>query len=132
MFDRLGLTLKVLREMSGMSQAALAQKARLGKSQLSKYESGRELPKLDSLARLLEALDTTALQLFYVHDLLEKARDPGDGTAAALLRQHAGGPLFAAEEASRYRHLFNEFLGLFEAAVRARVLDAVPGRSAGA
>jgi transcriptional regulator with XRE-family HTH domain len=123
MFDRLGLTLKVLREMSGQSQAALAQKARLGKSQLSKYESGRELPKLDSLARLLAALETTPLQLFYVHDLLEKSRDSRDGAAAALLRQHAGGPLFGADEASRYRHLFGELLGLFEAAVRSRVLD---------
>lgn len=132
MFERLGLTLKVLREMSGLSQAALAQKARLGKSQLSKYESGRELPKLDSLARLLEALETTPLQLFYIHDLLEKARDPRDGAAAALLRHPTGGPFFAAEEASRYRHLFSEFLGLFEAAVRARVLDGMPDRSVGA
>lgn len=123
MFDRLGLTLKVLREMSGISQAALAQKARLGKSQLSKYESGRELPKLDSLARLLAALDTTPLQLFYVHDLLEKSRDSRDGAAVALLRQHTGGPLFGEDEASRYRHLFGELLGLFEAAVRSRVSE---------
>lgn len=125
-FERLGLTLKVLRELSGLSQAALAQKARLGKSQLSKYESGRELPRLDSLGRLLDALDTTPLQLFYLHDLLDKASDPGAGAAAALLRQRAGGPLFGTDEASRYRHLFGELLGLFEAAVRARVLESGP------
>lgn len=130
MFERLGLTLKVLRELSGMSQAALAQKARLGKSQLSKYESGRELPKLDSLGRILAALDATPLQLFYLHDLLEKASDPRVGAAAALLRQHAAGPLFGTDEASRYRHLFGEFLGLFEAAVRARVLEDGPVRRA--
>ncbi len=55
MFDHLGKALSLLRSLRGMSQGRVARSAGLGKSQLSKYESGRELPKLDSLARILGA-----------------------------------------------------------------------------
>ena len=48
MFANLGMTLSLLREIRGKSQSRVAREARIGKSQLSKYENGRELPKLDS------------------------------------------------------------------------------------
>jgi transcriptional regulator with XRE-family HTH domain len=44
MFKHMGLALRVLRELKGVSQAGLARQAGLGKSQLSKYESGKDLP----------------------------------------------------------------------------------------
>lgn len=55
-FQNLGPTLALCRDFSQLSQAELARKAGIGKGQLSKYESGRELPKLETLARLLAAL----------------------------------------------------------------------------
>ena len=53
MFERLGLCLRTFRELSGKSQASVAREAGIGKSQLSKYENGKELPKLDSLGKVL-------------------------------------------------------------------------------
>ena len=40
MFRNLGTTIRLLRELRGYSQAALARRAGMGKSQLSKYEQG--------------------------------------------------------------------------------------------
>lgn len=64
MFRNLGKALSLLRELRGKSQVAIAREAGVGKSQISKYEKGRELPKLDSLARILEALGV-APQVFF-------------------------------------------------------------------
>jgi transcriptional regulator with XRE-family HTH domain len=94
MFGQLGLTLQILRGLRGKSQAVLAQEAGIGKSQLSKYETGRELPKLESLARVLAALDVTPLAFFYVMDQLtqngrwlsEGAPDPAEVELALAQR----------------------------------------------
>lgn len=64
MFGNLGRTLALLREMRGYSQLALSREARIGKSQLSKYENGRELPKLETLERILRVLDVQPIGFF--------------------------------------------------------------------
>ena len=56
MFENVGYTLTFLRELSELSQKELADRAAIGKGQLSKYENGRELPKLDSLEKILKVL----------------------------------------------------------------------------
>ena len=56
MFRHLGLALRLLRELRGQSQAQTARQSGIGKSQLSKYENGRDLPKLDSLEKVLTAI----------------------------------------------------------------------------
>ena len=71
MFQNVGTTLLHLRELRGLSQAELARKAGIGKSQLSKYERGKELPKLDSLERILSALRVSALGFFYALHLTD-------------------------------------------------------------
>ena len=65
MFAELGRTLRALRESKGISQAELARRAGLGKSQVSKYERGKELPQLVTLEKLLDALGAEPLTLFY-------------------------------------------------------------------
>ena len=89
MFDNLGRALALLREMRGLSQMALSRRARIGKSQLSKYERGRELPKLDTLERLLGVLEVSPLSFFYtlamLDDLLEKLDAGADRRLAPLL-----------------------------------------------
>lgn len=76
MFDHVGLTLTVLRTLKRMKQAELAARAGIGKSQLSKYEGGKEQPKLAALSKLLTALDVTPLGFFYTHHLiLGRAKD---------------------------------------------------------
>ncbi|MEA2559319.1 MAG: Helix-turn-helix domain [Acidobacteriota bacterium] len=71
MFGNLGRTLALLREMRGYSQIALSREARIGKSQLSKYENGRELPKLETLERVLSVLDVQPISFFYTVAMLD-------------------------------------------------------------
>jgi transcriptional regulator with XRE-family HTH domain len=66
MFANVGKALIRLRERTGLSQAAVARKAGCGKSQLSKYENDRELPKLDSLERVLNALEVNYIHFFWI------------------------------------------------------------------
>ena len=63
------------RELRGKSQVEVARIAGVGKSQLSKYESGKELPKLDSLERVLAALDFGHVEFFYTLFLLDRSKD---------------------------------------------------------
>lgn len=83
-FQHLGKALRVLRELRGMNQAQLARQAGVGKSQLSKYEGDKELPRLDSLGRILAALKVTHLGFFYTLDFIQaQANALGRGTELA-------------------------------------------------
>lgn len=95
MFKNLGRTLSLLRELRGKSQARVAREAGIGKSQLSKYENGKELPKLDSLEKVLNALRVGYFEFFYTLYLVDRR-------AADLERVDGAEPspsLFAAAEA---------------------------------
>ena len=72
MFVNLGRTLSRLRELRGKSQARVAREAGIGKSQLSKYENGKELPKLDSLEKVLNALKVGYFEFFYTLYLVDR------------------------------------------------------------
>lgn len=72
MFANLGRTLGLLRELRGKSQARVAREAGIGKSQLSKYENGKELPKLDSLEKVLKALAVGHFEFFYTLYLVDE------------------------------------------------------------
>jgi DNA-binding XRE family transcriptional regulator len=85
MFANLGMTLSLLREIRGKSQSRVAREARIGKSQLSKYENGRELPKLDSLEKILRVLKVDMFEFFYTLYLV-------DGRAATLGEAGGGVP----------------------------------------
>jgi transcriptional regulator with XRE-family HTH domain len=81
MFVNLGRTLSLLRELRGKSQAQVAREAGIGKSQLSKYENGKELPKLDSLEKVLKVLEVGHFEFFYTLYLVDRraadlAHDP--------------------------------------------------------
>ncbi|MFL6199572.1 MAG: helix-turn-helix domain-containing protein [Thermoanaerobaculia bacterium] len=83
MFVNLGRTLSLLRELRGKSQALVARQAGIGKSQLSKYENGKELPKLDSLEKVLNVLEVGHFEFFYTLYLVDRrAADLNRGTAA--------------------------------------------------
>jgi transcriptional regulator with XRE-family HTH domain len=71
MFTNLGSTLRVLRDLRRLTQTELARAARIGKSQLSKYENGRELPKLDSIEKILSVLRVRPSDLFFLLDVIE-------------------------------------------------------------
>jgi transcriptional regulator with XRE-family HTH domain len=127
MFERIGLCLRTFREISGESQASIAQKAGIGKSQLSKYENGKELPKLESLGKVLAILEISPLTFFYSLAVLERGFDPQRSVEAELLLcSESTGPLFRAREAEGLRSLFEQFLHVFEMAVEGRILDQIP------
>ena len=88
MFVNLGRTLSLLRELRGRSQAWVAREAGIGKSQLSKYENGKELPKLDSLEKVLLVLEVGHFEFFYTLYLVDRRaadlnRGAGKGAEAA-------------------------------------------------
>jgi transcriptional regulator with XRE-family HTH domain len=115
MFAELGRTLRSLREMKGISQGELARRAGMGKSQVSKYESGKELPKLESLERLLRALDTEPLTLFYTAHLLKhRAELPSLGLLVTTT------PLLDDPALASFRRLFGHFVEAFEVLVASR------------
>jgi len=91
MFRNLGPALRLMREERGLSQSALARAAGIGKSQLSKYESGRERPKLDSLEKLLTVLAIRVADFFAVVSLIDRelaridgGESPGAGEPAVV------------------------------------------------
>jgi len=84
MFGNLGRTLALLREMRGHSQLTLSREARIGKSQLSKYENGRELPKLETLERVLAVLDVQPISFFYTVAMLDGLAGRLDDPATEL------------------------------------------------
>lgn len=82
MFVNLGRTLSLLRELRGKSQALVAREAGIGKSQLSKYENGKELPKLDSLEKVLGVLEVGHFEFFYTLYMVDRrAADLARGIA---------------------------------------------------
>ena len=128
MFVNLGRTLGLLRELRGKSQAHVAREAGIGKSQLSKYENGKELPKLDSLEKVLNALNVGHFEFFYTLYLLDdraaelarlggrhQPRDGGDERErlpppAPLLKAH---PLLSESTDQAFTRVFSDLLYLY-------------------
>jgi transcriptional regulator with XRE-family HTH domain len=75
MFVNLGPALLRIRELRRKSQTRVARDAQIGKSQLSKYETGKELPRLDSLERILVALDLGYYEFFFVLQQMDRGAD---------------------------------------------------------
>jgi len=75
MFANLGVALARVRELRGVSQTKVARLAGIGKSQLSKYESGKELPKLDSLEKVLLVLNLGHFEFFRMLALLDRGEE---------------------------------------------------------
>jgi len=125
MFRRTGLALRILRELAGLSQADLARKAGIGKSQLSKYENGKEHPKFESLGRILSVLAVRPVIFFYTADLLERlARH--EMPLESLIDSEAG-ELIAPSEREAYSRIIFDVASLFEAQIRERARAALRG-----
>jgi len=120
MFAEFGRALRALRESAGLSQAALARKAGIGKSQESKYESGKELPKLETLGKVLEALGTDPLTFFYTAHLLQHRAEISPSALLVITATDHRDPALAS-----FRRLFGHFLEAFEVFLAARVCNDV-------
>jgi transcriptional regulator with XRE-family HTH domain len=76
MFKNIGPALRIIRQARGMSQSRLAIISKTGRSQLARYEAGRDLMKLDTLEKLLEALEVEPEQLFRFVRSLDESLSP--------------------------------------------------------
>ncbi|HEY2290410.1 MAG TPA: helix-turn-helix transcriptional regulator [Thermoanaerobaculia bacterium] len=109
-FANLGKTLALVRELRGLSQAEVARRAKMGKSQISKYENGKELPKLDSLSSVLDALQIGVFEFWYTFHLVNMAAE-NIGLEAAMKAQKlpplplSGPGLLSNETDAAFRHL---------------------------
>ena len=123
MFANLGRTLGLLRELRGKSQARVAREAGIGKSQLSKYENGKELPKLDSLEKVLRALEVGHFEFFYTLYLVDQRAADLSGNlrenVPARERLHLpplptqGSPLLAESTDQAFKQVFLDLLSLY-------------------
>jgi transcriptional regulator with XRE-family HTH domain len=82
MFSNIGPALRIIRQARGISQSRLALISKTGRSQLARYEAGKDLMRLDTLEKLLEALEVEPEQLFRLVRSLDESlspRQPGVG-----------------------------------------------------
>lgn len=143
MFANLGRTLSLLRELRGKSQARVAREAGIGKSQLSKYENGKELPKLDSLEKVLNALQVGYFEFYYTLHLVDRrAADLGRaeeraaaaypsvtaslaaGDPLSMPPLHDGNSLLAGTTDQAFSQVFTDLLLLYRRIFEQRVLTA--------
>jgi len=67
MFRHVGVALGLIREvLRGMTQTECAQRAGIFKNQLSRYEIGAAVPALESLEKILRALDVAPSAFFAI------------------------------------------------------------------
>jgi transcriptional regulator with XRE-family HTH domain len=137
MFANLGRTLSLLRELRGKSQARVAREAGIGKSQLSKYENGKELPKLDSLEKVLNALKVGYFEFFYTLYLVDRRAADLEPTADGAQARGAEQPMYlpplikgesllAESTDLAFRQVFTDLLLLYRRVFEQVVLAAVP------
>lgn len=122
-FAAVGPALRILRARAKLSGTAVARSAAMGKSQLSKYETGRELPRMETLAKILDATGVEPLWFFYlVHQLSREDFTESLRSDLFRLRSGAGSPLAPSEEEGFRRHLETLF-DLHSAVLKARIGD---------
>lgn len=138
MWKNLGKALGLLREVRGKSQSNVAQEAGIGKSQLSKYENGKELPKLDSLEKVLNALEVGHFEFFYtLHIVDSRAADltreggpvreaPPSAGLPPLSALHRGTSLLSPDTDQAFASLFVDLLGLYRTLFEQTLLPPPP------
>lgn len=123
-FSQLGLALVILRAKAGLSARGLAAKAGMGKSQLSKYENGRESPKLETLARLLDVLNVEPLAFFYLMQVLHRGASEKRLGIELVMSGAANAAAGGGEEASAFLKVMESLLELHRAVIKGGFLNA--------
>jgi transcriptional regulator with XRE-family HTH domain len=81
LFDRLGRAVRWLRERQGKKQYLVADTAGVTKGMLSAYETGRQKPSLETLEKLLTALDCNLNDL---HNAIQIVNERPEGIRRAF------------------------------------------------
>jgi transcriptional regulator with XRE-family HTH domain len=93
-----GLALLMLRSNCGMTQRAICEASGVTRSNLSRYESCRAMPRLDTLRRIVAAMGSTMEDLYRAQVVREEFTEGG---AARREVAHLGGA--SAEPRPRHR-----------------------------
>ena len=128
MFDNLGRALYLIRDLRGKSQTEVAREAGIGKSQLSKYEVGRELPKLESLRKVLDVLEIGPFEFFYTMHLLDHEGEKLDLRREAVEQALpplilSGRGLFSKATDEAFQRVLREVLALYHHMFREKLLN---------
>jgi transcriptional regulator with XRE-family HTH domain len=130
-FAELGRALRIFRDRAKLTGAEVAERAEMGKAQLSKYETGAEVPNLRTLAKLLDALEVEPLWFFYLIHQLSRGQSV-EALKADLLHTDSG-LLFSAGEPEAFRRLLESVFEVHSAVITGRVqsvLEAGEGKKA--
>ncbi|HYN20941.1 MAG TPA: helix-turn-helix transcriptional regulator [Thermoanaerobaculia bacterium] len=127
-FSELGRALQILRDRAKLSGMALAERADMGKGQLSRYEMGTEQPKLETLARILDALEIEPLWLFHLMHKLSRG-ESFEALQTDLLLAEAG-PLMPSARLETFRRLLDNVFELHAALIEDQI-QAAPGARRG-
>lgn len=120
MFRNVGSGIRLLRDLRGLSAAEVARRVGMSKSQLSKYENGRELPKLDSLERVLSALGSSALEFAQVTVVLNKI----ESGELSIVPFFESGGMLSEDLHSAFDQMVKSLFTLHRAAIQGKVLAA--------
>jgi len=124
MLDNLGRALFLLRELKDLPRATVALGAGISTGQLAKYENGKELPKLVSLARILDVLQVSFFEFFYTLLVVDQ-RSKSLGTVPlpwpAIIS--SGGSSLNSETIAAFQQVLGDIFGLFERVL----LEAIGG-----
>ena len=82
--EAIGQTIRRLRKERGFSQETLAYESEVNRSHLSTIERGLQLPTLDTLFKLAEALNTSAAQILAMAEGGDEALTEGMTESPAL------------------------------------------------
>jgi transcriptional regulator with XRE-family HTH domain len=111
-FRQLGLALQIVRHRSGLSIEQFRKRAGVGKSQMSKYENGKEFPKLETLTRILGALGVEPIWFFYLMHQLSREQ-PLESLRVDLLLLRGGLDVAMSSNAREgFRRIFASLLDL--------------------
>ncbi|MFY9822647.1 MAG: helix-turn-helix transcriptional regulator [Thermoanaerobaculia bacterium] len=115
MLDNLGRALFLLRELKNLPRDVVASRAGISKSQLVKYENGREIPRLAILAKVLDVLECSFFEFFYTLLVVDQ-RTKSLGTAPlpwpAIISK--GAPSLNSETIAAFQQVLGDIFGLFE------------------
>lgn len=121
-FKNTGLAIRILRELGGEKQAALARRSGVGKSQLSKYETGKDLPRLESLGKLLLTLNVSVEAFFKIVTTLDRIESGSN--YPGLPWDNDPGPLTSEEEREAFQIVQRDLLRLYEVQIVKRIMLA--------
>ena len=113
MFRNLGQSLRLCREFRGLGQKEVAKRARVGKSQLSKYERGTELPRLDTLERVLNSLNVGCLEFFYTLQAIDHGEHSKGSDSWILMLGSTGSSILDSSTQKAFQLVMGDLLKLY-------------------